>query len=271
MRQSKSDGLLCSGFRSIAVNLHMQISGIIQAKVLRMPLTGIDLLEFPLFHGVDAEAVARLTRDCVVRTCQKGAILAQQDADAEHVHLVLAGRVLLLAECEDADSTVIAAFETGDVLVAAAAILQMPYLVTARAAASSRILAIPAERFRQALQTEHALALAVLAIQAEHWRLLVDHVRGLKLHSGVERLARFLVQSSPVEHGTATFKLEHDRKTIAALLGISPEFVSRGLQQLRQHGVRASGSVIHIDDVDRISRLYRPIQRADSPERLDQP
>ncbi|WP_374467629.1 cyclic nucleotide-binding domain-containing protein [Ferrovibrio sp.] len=231
-----------------------------------MPLTGIDLQGFPLFRGVGPDAVARLTRDCVVRTCQRGSILAQQDTDAEHVHLVLAGRVLLLAECENAGSTVIAAFEAGDILVAAAAILQMPYLVTATAATTSRIMAIPAERFRQALQTEHALTLAVLAIQAEHWRILVDHVRVLKLHRGLERLARFLVQSSPVDHGSTSFKLELDRKTIAALLGISPEFVSRGLQQLRQHGVRASGSLIHIDDVDRISRLYRPIERAAASE-----
>ncbi|WP_374465979.1 cyclic nucleotide-binding domain-containing protein [Ferrovibrio sp.] len=236
-----------------------------------MPLTGIDLQNFPLFKGLSSEAAARLTRDCIVRTCQKGAILAHQDSDAECIHLVLTGRVLLTAECEDADRTVIAAFEAGDVLVAAAAILQVPYLVTAKAVMPSRILAIPAGRFRQALQTEHALALAMLDIQAQHWRLLVDHVRGLKLHRGLERLARFLVQSSPVNRGNAVFKLEHDRKTIAAMLGISPEFVSRGLQQLRQHGVRARGSLIQIDDVDQISRLYRAIERPNESPDMPQP
>jgi CRP-like cAMP-binding protein len=102
-------------------------------------------------------------------------------------------------------------------------------------------------------------------------RVLVDHVRGLKLHRGLERLARFLVQSSPVNRGNAVFKLEHDRKTIAAMLGISPEFVSRGLQQLRQHGVRARGSLIQIDDVDQISRLYRAIERPNESPDMPQP
>lgn len=231
-----------------------------------MPPAETELQDFPLFKGVSPDIVTRLTRDCAVRTCQRGAILTQQDGAADHVHLVLSGRVVLAAECDDADSTVVASFGAGDILVTAAAILQVPYLVTAKATTASRVLLIPAERFRKALETEHALALAMLDIQARHWRLLVDHLRGLKLHTGLERLARFLASQSPVATGAVHFRLEHDRRTIAAILGMSPEFLSRGLRQLRQHGVRASGSLIQIDDVDRISRLYRAIERPATSE-----
>lgn len=212
-----------------------------------------------LYQEVGGQVARRLTRDCPIQTFPKDAILTRQGEQAGHVHLILSGRVALCAECSDGDSTVITTFASGEIFVGAAAILRLPYLVSARTTTASRILSIPSERFRLALAADHSLAMMMVNYQARHWRMLVGHLQELKLHSGVERLAYFLVRHSNAPDGPAAFRLDCDRRTVAAELGMSPEFLSRTFQQLRKHGVQARGSQIMIEDVGRLCRLYRPV------------
>lgn len=217
-----------------------------------------------IYQRLDHAIVERLVRDCPVREYPKNAILTQQGDASEYVHLILSGRVALMAECCDGETTVVTTFGSGEIFVSAATILQMPYLVTTKTTAPSRVLLIPSARFRQALETEHALALMMVDRLARHWRLLVEHLRELKLHTAIERLASYLVRHSPVASGAASFRLADDRKTIAAELGMSSECLSRTFQQLRGYGIRASGSRVEIADVRKLRDLYRPVARAAS-------
>lgn len=212
-----------------------------------------------LYRQVDPGAVERLIRDCTVQAYPRGAVLTRQGEMSDYVHLILSGRIALTAECNDGDSTVVAVFGEGQLFVSPAVILKLPYLVSARTTVSSRILRIPSERYRQALHAEHSLALMMTNTLAGHWRLLVDHLVELKLHTAIERLAHFLVRHCPTLSGAAIIRLHDDRKTIAAELGISPEFLSRTFQQLRKHGVSASGRIVRIADVEVLSGLYRSV------------
>jgi len=218
--------------------------------------------ETELYQRLGPAIAERLVRDCAIREYPKHAILTQQGEESEFVHLIISGRVALMAECSDGDTTVVTTFGNGEIFVSAAAILQLPYLVTAKTTTPSRILLIPSGRFRQALETEHALALMMVDRLARHWRQLVEHLRELKLHTATERLAHYLVRHSAVESGPDSFRLADDRKTIAAELGMSSECLSRTFQQLRSFGVRASGSRIEIADVSRLQKLYRPVAPA---------
>ncbi|WP_300297328.1 Crp/Fnr family transcriptional regulator, partial [Ferrovibrio sp.] len=84
-----------------------------------------------IYQRLDPAIVERLVRDCPVREYPKNAILTQQGDDSEYVHLILSGRVALMAECCDGETTVVTTFGSGEIFVSAATILQMPYLVTA--------------------------------------------------------------------------------------------------------------------------------------------
>ncbi|MFN4164506.1 MAG: cyclic nucleotide-binding domain-containing protein [Ferrovibrio sp.] len=220
-----------------------------------------------IYQRLDPAIVERLVRDCPVREYPKNAILTQQGDASEYVHLILSGRVALMAECCDGETTVVTTMGSGEIFVSPATILQLPYLVTGKTTVPSRVLLIPSARFRQALETEHALALMMVDRLARHWRLLVEHLRELKLHTATERLASYLVRHSPVSSGPASFRLADDRKTIAAELGMSSECLSRTFQQLRGYGIRASGSRIEIAEVRKLRDLYRPVARAASAGR----
>jgi CRP/FNR family transcriptional activator FtrB len=210
-----------------------------------------------LCRQVDPTVVQRLTQDCCVRSYGRGAVLAREGAAADGVYLILSGRVALTAACDGAPGTVIATFGDGEMFVCAAAILQLPYLVAARTTAESRILCIPAGRFRTALELEPSLALMVNRMLALHWRVLVDHLRQIKLHSAIERLAHYLLRRCPDGEMRTSLQLADDRRTIAAELGMSPELLSRLFGQLRDHGIEARGRRVSIGSIAALKALCR--------------
>jgi CRP/FNR family transcriptional activator FtrB len=212
-----------------------------------------------LCRQVDPAAVRRLTQDCSVRSYRKGTVLAREGAAADCVYLILSGRIALTAACDDGPGTVIATFGDGEMFVCAAAILELPYLVAAQTTVESRILCIPGGRFRAALEAEPSLALMMTRLLALHWRLLVGHLRQLKLHSAIERLAHYLLRLCPDASGPASLRLADDRRTIAAELGMSPELLSRLFGQLRDHGVEAKGRAVEIGDVAVLRGLSRAV------------
>lgn len=227
------------------------------------------LQETEIYQRLGADTAERLTRHCLVRDYPKNAVVTQQDDAAEYVHVVLRGRVALTAECLDGSNTIVTSFGDGELFVTAAAVLQLPHLVSARATAASRILLIPASRFRAALQSEPALALFMVDRLAQHWRQLVGHLRELKLLTAIERLANYLIVQSRVSHGPASFRLSEDRRTVAAQLGMRHECLSRLLRQLRSHGVQVRGSHVEIKDVARLTEIFQPVQRKAAVERAD--
>lgn len=211
-----------------------------------------------LYRHLGAAVAERLTRGCAVHAVARGAEMTRQGSMAQAVHVILSGRVSLTAEGGGGNETVITTFGAGEMFVTPAAILDLPYLVSACTTTRSRVLLIPSERFRRALQAEHALALMIVMQLARHWRLLLTQIQDLKLRSARERLVAFLLRQCPSGKGRASFRLPNKRNVVAAELGMSPESLSRTFQQLRALGVDARGSQVAIADVARLASPGHP-------------
>ncbi|MBL8700767.1 MAG: cyclic nucleotide-binding domain-containing protein [Alphaproteobacteria bacterium] len=239
-----------AGRRPNATRLDVELSG--------HPMRDEDhrLIEATSFYAaVGKEAMAKLTRSAFVQVVPKGSILFLQGDMPRFVHLVLSGRISLGAESTAGHSTVVEIFRAGEFLVLAAAILRRPYLMTARALSESRVLKIPAEPFRDALDGDPHVSRALVDILANHWRLLVRQIKDLKLHSANERVATLLVAHADGVDGPATVQLTEDLRTVALRLGMTPESLSRAFTALRAHGVRSRGRTVTIEDVARL-RAY---------------
>jgi CRP/FNR family transcriptional activator FtrB len=210
------------------------------------------LKKTPLYAAVGDEIAQRLVRGAFVQGLPKGAVLFNQGDEPEFVHVVLSGRVALVAEAPESHPTVVEFFPPGEIFVAPAALLNLPYLISARVISDSRILMIPAETFRRAMASEHALAYAVAEQLARHWRVLVRQIKDLKLRSASERLGAYLVAQAPQRNGSATIKLSEERQLLAARLGMTPESLSRAFVQLKPFGVSARGRQIQIANLDQL-------------------
>jgi len=193
----------------------------------------------PFFSAAGAEAMAELVRLSFTQLLPRGTVVFEQDEQADFLHLLLAGSVGLQAAAETGGRTIVEIFRAGEVFLAPAVLLRLPYLASAVALTEIRVLMVPAESYREGVRRDLALAGATIELLARHWRLMVDQVVDLKLRSAEARVARFLAQRAPEEGAAA---LPEPRTAIAARLGMTPETLSRTLAALEDRGARRRGA-----------------------------
>lgn len=231
------------------------------------------LVTVPLFAALPSPVLERLKSHSFVQSQPADAVLFEQGQAAQFLHVILAGSVALVGSSpsvEQVDGTnfgappdeptlgrptiereaIIEFFGAGDVVTIAAVLLNLPYMMSARVIAPSRIILIPAQLVRDCLNTEPAFARAAALMLAKHWRLLSRQLKDQKLRSGTQRLGTYLLTlCNGRTSGFAEIALPLDRKTLASWLGLSAETLSRSLAQLKPLGVDISGRHAKIKDI----------------------
>lgn len=213
-----------------------------------MPLSNTLALvrETDLARAVGEPVMTRLMQGSVVHILPPRAVLFEEGAEPTTAHLVLTGRVGLVASGGTGHEAVIEIFGAGSLLVVPAVILSLPYLVSGVVLVESRIMMIPAASFRRALDDEPALARAVVDMQARHWRLLIEQIKDLKLRDAPQRLAQWLLRETEEQDGLLV-QLGEPKRIIARRLGMSPESFSRAIAALELAGaIRAAGRAIEV-------------------------
>jgi len=207
-----------------------------------------------LFTQVAEPDLAAMLAGCFAQTLPAGAIPCRQGEKPEFFHVVLSGGVGLFGE-GPREETLIEFFGPGDGFVMAAAVLNAPYLVTARLLEESRILMWPAAAFRSQVRENGALAYGAALQLSSYWRTLVGQIKDLKLLSATERLSAMLLALAPRQSGSATVTLPGSRGLIAGRLGVTPQSLSRAFATLKPLGVSGHGRQVTIADLARLREL----------------
>lgn len=207
----------------------------------------------PLFSDLPANAIDRLTYTAFVQNLPAGAVLFQQGDQPEFLYILLSGRVALTGRSAGGDEAVIEFFRRGDIFIAPAVLLDLPYLMSTRVLHDARILMIPAEHFRDVLARDAALNAALVKELARHWRLLVRQIKDLKLRTAPQRLAAYLLDLCGGRGGNIA--LPEERRLLAGRLGMTPESLSRAFAQLASEGVSGRGRNVAIADADHLRQF----------------
>jgi CRP/FNR family transcriptional activator FtrB len=196
----------------------------------------------PFFQAAGATAMKALLRPSFTQLLPRRTVLFEQGEEPEFLHLLLEGSVGLEMTGERGGTTIVEIFRAGEVFVAPAVMLGLPYLPSAVALTEIRVLMIPAQHFREACQCSLDLCRAVNELLCRHWRLMVDQVVDLKLNSVETRVSRFLARRVSEESGAAHADLPEPRGAIAARLGMTPETLSRAIAGLENKGKLQRGA-----------------------------
>ena len=234
------------------------------------------LTAMPLFATLSAAVLERVKAQSFIQSQPVDAILFEQGQTAQFLHVILSGRVALVGSSTTASDpdhpaahngaepspvlapagdreAIIEIFGTGDVVTIAAVLLNLPYMMSARVIAPTRIAYIPAPVIRHCLDHDAGFAKEVALMLARHWRLLSRQLKDQKLRSGTQRLGAYLLTLSDGRtSGRAEIEMPMDRRTLASWLGMSAENLSRALAQLKPVGLQVSGRHAQIDDIARI-------------------
>jgi len=220
-------------------------------KGTELSLTELDtqgLRKCVLLHALSHDVVSTLLGERTPMVLEKGQVLFQHGDPADAFFIVLDGWIKLYRLNSEGEETVVHLFKTAESFAEGAMFSGGVYPVSAEAATSARVQAIPAAAVRKAIEQDPGVAFAMLGATSRHLHQLVDQIEQLKRSNGPQRIAEFLIELCPADRGEVRVDLPFEKVLIAARLGMTPESLSRGLAKLRPLGVASRGAQIIVGD-----------------------
>jgi CRP-like cAMP-binding protein len=211
----------------------------------------------PLFGGLSPESLAKITNNASPRDYPKKSLLFQEGDKADHFYIVLHGLVKLFRCSYDGNEAVIHVFGRGENFAECAMFIGAVFPVSAEVVSPARLLRLEGAVIRQVIREEPEIAFAMLASASRHLKQLVDQIEQMKVHTGPERVAEFLLGLTKKRSGPDLISLPFEKILIANQLGMKPESFSRALAKLRSIGVNSVDNHIAIDDTGKLLEFAR--------------
>lgn len=210
----------------------------------------------PWLSAVPAATLDALAEEAVLRHYPTGSIVFEQAETASFAEFVITGTVELLG-VRDGNETLVELIPAVDILLPAAVLNRERYLLRARVRQAAHLLMIRAETFRQAVATDHALCLALLACQAAQFRRQIKQIKNVTLRSAEERVGCYLMQLLRASGTPTSARLPVEKRMIASRLGMTRETFSRTLNALRAHGLTVEGDLVTAHDLAAAEARFR--------------
>ena len=211
----------------------------------------------PLFRGMSDAQFDDLVHAAFLQRFPAHVVLIKEGEQPDFLHVVVEGAVELFSTHNGGETT-IDILHPVTTFILAAVIQDDVYLNSARTLAPGRILMIPADVMRSVFGQDAAFARAVVSELAMRYRGVVRELKNQKLRTGIERLANWILQTDAQSGGTGRFAFSFDKRTIASLLGMTPENLSRSLATLAADCIASEGREIAITNRDRLVEIATP-------------
>ncbi len=212
-----------------------------------------------LFSDLAEDTFGDLMKAAYLQTLPPHVQLISEGDSSDFLYVVIDGLVELFATSNGRETTLklVTPLST---FILAAVLKEAVYLASARTLQKSQLLLIPAENVREALDDDMKFSRLMVQELAGDYRSLMKALKGQKLRSTTERLANYLLQQMQLQSQGEGGKinLPHDKKTLASLLGMTPENLSRAFGALSKYGIDVNGSVMTINDLEELRRFARP-------------
>lgn len=214
------------------------------------------LKKIALFSELPETSLQAIAEVAGLQRFSNHSYLFREGEEPDFVYCLVEGGVVLVGG-DDSQEAVIEFFGSGESVLLPAALLGLPYLVSARATSDGQALLIPAHRLRQLVHEDLPLAAQCARVLARHWRVLIGQLKEIKTQGATQRVARYLLSQVREQTGTATLVLPGMKKEIATRLGIKPETLSRTLRKLKSHGVVSDNDSVQIASIERLAAIAR--------------
>ena len=123
---------------------------------------------------------------------------------------------------------------------------------------------IPAENVRRAMAEDPDFAHKAVVELAACYHGVVRAYKNIKLRTAVERLANYLLVQHRRQGDNGAFTLPVEKRTLASMLGMTPENLSRAFNTLKPYGVAVDGADIQLKNVDDLHVLAKPSEFIDA-------
>ncbi|MCU0766569.1 MAG: Crp/Fnr family transcriptional regulator [Gammaproteobacteria bacterium] len=197
-----------------------------------------DLMQtFPLFERLPDDIAGKLAVGHAYRPLERGATVMAQGERSPALFCILDGMVKLVVPGGRQKERIIDIVGAGSCFCLASVFLNLPCPVTAVVLEPGRALTLKRDSVLEAAASHPALALRMLGRIS--WQLFqkIREAEADTTTSSAQRIVNWLLSHNRGAGGASTIAFDHNKKTTAAALNVTPETFSRVLRYLRDLGL----------------------------------
>jgi len=226
----------------------------------------IDIIrQLDLFSQANEKTVDDLLGSSFLQRFPPKVELIRQNEYADFLYVLIEGQVELCASSGDRD-TVIEILDPVSLFIVAAILNDQLCLVSAHTLSACRVLMIPTDKVRTAMETDINFMRAMVIDMSRRYRRSVKEVKNLKLRNSVERLANWLIRTRDLQKQENYIDLPFEKRILASRLGMTPENLSRGFSTLSEYGIKVDGGRIVFVDLQKLKDFANIDPSIDDPE-----
>ena len=221
-----------------------------------MPDNVVDILHnCRLFSEVQARGFQRLAIIARIRNFRKGQSIFREGDQCPGVYVVGSGLVRVFKTGAAGKEHVLHMVGPGNTFAEVAAIGGFNCPASAEAIAPTSCVLLPDDLFQKALEEDHQLCLGMMRGLTLWVRRLVGLMEDIVLRDAAGRLARFLLESKPLEDGA--IELPGLKRYVASHLNLTSETFSRIFRRLVEAGLIAEleNNRVRLLDLEKLDRV----------------
>ncbi|HEY6510372.1 MAG TPA: Crp/Fnr family transcriptional regulator [Burkholderiaceae bacterium] len=209
------------------------------------------LAALPLFQDMAPDELRRVAAASQLRRFARGDMVFRVGDRCAEFYVTVFGQIKLFVLSAGGQEKVVELAGPGMSLAEAPMFVGGSHRVNAQALADTLLLSVGKQAVLDAVTQDPGFALRMLAGLSRRLHRLTDDVEAYSLHSGMRRVADYLLHELEANDPAAkAVSLPVSKATIALRLSLTPEYFSRVLHQLEAEGL------IGIDK--RAIRIYSP-------------
>jgi len=211
------------------------------------------LSEFFMFKELTAEQITQIAGHSQLIEFPKGTSVFNRGEAATGLYILLDGQLKLGVTSPQGSEKIISIVSPGESFGEAILFLERKFPVYAQAILDSKVLLIPKSLIFSMLDNDTMFARKMLAGLSVRMHQLVQDIEMLSLQSCTQRFIGYLLQISADASDASNITLPASKTTIASLLNLTPETLSRTIAKLQQLGlIEVNGKDVMIIDVKKL-------------------
>jgi CRP-like cAMP-binding protein len=208
------------------------------------------LSEFYMFSELQEVQIQQLANGTRLVEMPRGTILFNRGDRANGFYLLLEGQIKLGVISPQGDEKVIGLIQPGQSFGEAVLFLERSFPIHAQATMDTKVLLIAREVIFDILDNDVTVVRRMLAGISARNRQLVNDIESISLQNSTQRLIGYLLQISAESPNPERVQLPANKLTIASMLNITPETLSRVMLRLQNAGlIEVNGKEIVITNV----------------------
>ncbi|HOY86113.1 MAG: Crp/Fnr family transcriptional regulator [Methylotenera sp.] len=205
---------------------------------------------FYMFSELQPSQIELLANGTRLVDIPRGGTLFNRGDKAHGFYLLLEGQIKLGVISPQGDEKVIGLIQPGESFGEAVLFLERSFPVYAQTTLDSKVLLITREAIFDILDNDVTVVRRMLAAISARNRQLVNDIESISLQNSTQRLIGYLLQISADSPNPERVQLPANKLTIASMLNLTPETLSRVMLRLSNAGlIEVNGKEIVITNV----------------------